>query len=183
VFNKSDGILPKAASGSQKANDSDFTFEFDYVMWGEVITVFNSPRNTFGIRRFSQGENELLLRMTCLSDGHPQEVYMLAKHPRRYVSHIVIQREGDSVYAIEEGRVIAVKRVGEGEVLWDDRMLFLGSRVVFPPQYCYLENFFACVGKAKYELEGMDVGDIITGSAFRAPMPALNSAPLYWSSD
>jgi hypothetical protein len=152
-------------------------------MWGEVITVFNSPRNTFGIRRFSQTENELLLRLTCLSDGRPQEVYILAKHPRRYVSHIVIQRRGDRVYALEEGRVIAVKRDVEGQVLWQDTTLFLGSRVVFPPQYCYLENFFASVGKAKYDLEGMDVGDTIPGSALRAPMPALNSDPLYWSSD
>ncbi|MBW1742200.1 MAG: glycosyltransferase family 39 protein [Deltaproteobacteria bacterium] len=180
VYNKSDGIVPNAAFGSQDTNTGDFTFEFDYVMWGDLIVVFDSPENTFGIRRLSQTENELLLRLTCFSEGRSEEIYLTAKHPRRYVSHVVVQKQGENVYAVEEGRLIAVEWVGQGEVSWQDRTLFLGSLVVFPPQYCYLENFFACVGKVKYDLEGMDVGDVIPGSALRAPMPALNSDPLYW---
>jgi hypothetical protein len=180
VYNKSDGIVPNTAFGSQQANTGDFTFEFDYVMWGDVITVFDSPQNTFGIRKFSQSENELLFRLTCFSEGRAEEIYVTAKHPRRYVSHVVVQRQGENIYAVEEGRLIAVELVGQGDVFWQDRTLFLGAQVVFPPQYCYLENFFACVGKAKYDLQGMDVGDTIPGSALRAPMPALNSDPLYW---
>jgi hypothetical protein len=183
VYNKSDGIVPNGAFGSQKANTKDFTLEFDYVMWGDLITVVNSPQNTFRIRRLSPAENELLLRLTYLREGRLQEIYVTAKHPRRYVSHVVVQKQGENVYAVEEGRLIAVKWVGQGEVLWQDRTLFLGARVVFPPQYCYLENFFACVGKTQYDLEGMGVGDVIPGSALRAPMPALNSDPLYWKFD
>jgi len=183
LYNESDGIVPNAAFGSQKANARDFTLEFDYMMWGDIITVVNSPQNTFRIRRLSPAENELLLRLTYVGEGSPQEIYVAAKHPRRYVSHVVVQKQGDHVYVVEEGRLIAVKPVGQGEVLWDDDMLFLGARVVFPPQYCYLENFFACVGKAKYDIEGMDVGDVIPGSALRAPIPALNSDPLYWRFD
>lgn len=183
VYNKSDGIVPNAAFGSQEANTGDFTLEFDYVMWGDLITVINSPHNTFRIRRLSSAENELLLRLTCLYEGRSQEIYVSAAHPRHYVSHVVVQKQGENVYAIEEGRLIAIKRVGQGEVLWQDKTIFLGSRVVFPPQYCYLENFFACVGKAKYDLEETDVGDIIPGSDLRAPMPALNSDPLYWRFD
>jgi hypothetical protein len=183
IYNESDGIVPNRAFGTQKTDNRDFTLEFDYVMWGDFITVINSPQNTFCIRQVSPTENELLLRMTLLGEGRRQEIYMMAKHPRRYVSHVVIQKQGGNIYAIEEGRVIAVKRVGEGEVLWKDETLFLGARVVFPPQYCYLENFFACVGKTKFDLEGAHVGDIIPGSALRAPMPALNSDPLYWRFD
>ena len=183
IYSASDGIVPNRAFGAKKADAGDFTLEFDYVMWGDFITVIHSPQNTFCIRQVSPAEDELLLRFTFLGDGRRQEIYMIAKHPRRYVSHVVVQKQGGNIYAIEEGRVIAVKRVGEGEVLWEDETLFLGSRVVFPPQSCYLENFFACVGKAKYDLEGADIGDIIPGSALRAPMPALNSDPLYWRFD
>ena len=183
MYNKSDGIVPNAAFGSQKANTQDFTLEFDYMMWGDLITVINSPQSTFRIRRLSPTENELLLRLTYLREGRPQEIYVTAKHPRHYVSHVVVQKQGENVYAVEEGRVIGVMRVGQGEVLWKDDVLFLGARVVFPPQYCYLENFFACVAKTKYDLEGMKVGDVIPGSALRSPMPALNSDPLYWSLD
>jgi hypothetical protein len=131
----------------------------------------------------SSAQNELLLRLTHLAEDGPQEIYVTAKHPWRRVSHVVVQKQGANIYAIEEGRLIAVKPVGEGEVFWKDEALFLGSRVVFPPQYCYLENFFACVGKARYDLGGMEVGDIISDSALRAPMPALNSDPRYWKSD
>jgi hypothetical protein len=183
VYNKTDGIVANTAFGSQQDHMGDFTFEFDYVMWGDVITVFDSPLNTFGIRQFSQSENEILLRLSCFSEGRPEEIYVTARHPRRYVSHIVVQRQGENVYAVEEGRLIAVEWIGQADVLWQDGTLFLGARVVFPPQYCYLENFFACVGKAKYDLQGTGVGDTIPGSAFRAPMPALNSDPLYWRFD
>jgi hypothetical protein len=183
VYNKRDGIVPNGAFGSQKAKTGDFTLEFDYVMWGDLMSVIDSPQNTFRIRRLSPAENELLLRLTYLGDGGPQEIYLTARHPRHYVSHVVVQKQGENIYAMEEGRLMAVKRIGEGEVLWEDKALFLGARVVFPPQYCYLENFFACVGKAKYDLEGMGVGDVIPASALRAPMPALNSDPRYWRSD
>jgi hypothetical protein len=181
VYERPDGIIANPAFASQKAIDTDFTIEFDYVMWGPLITVINSPENTLRIRQLSPAENELLLRLTHLFEGRPQEIYVTAKHPRHYVSHVVIQREGDRIYVVEEGRLIAVKLIGQGEVFWQDDMLFLGARVVFPPQYCYLENFFACVGKAKYDLEGMAVGDLAPDKGLRAPMPALNSDPLYWS--
>ena len=183
IYNASDGIVPNRAFGAQETHKRDFTLEFDYVIWGDFITVIHSPQNTFCIRQVSPAENELLLRFTLFGEGRRREIYMTAKHPRHYVSHVVIQKQGGNIYAIEEGRVIAVKRVGEGEILWKDETLFLGARVVFPPQYCYLENFFACVGKTKYDLEGAHVGDIIPGSALRAPVPALNSDPLYWRFD
>jgi hypothetical protein len=183
MYTEPDGIVPNPAFRPQKTNSANFTLEFDYVMWGQLITVINSPENTFRIRQLSAGENEILLRLTYRVGEDQRELYMAARHPRHYVSHVVIQQQNDTLYILEQGQLIAVRRVGQGEILWQDDMLFLGSRTVFPPQYCYLENFFACVGKAKYDLEGMGVGELVLGSSFRAPMPALNSDPLYWSTD
>ena len=135
------------------------------------------------IRQWSARENEILLRLTIHVRDEQREVYVTARHPRRYVSHVVIQQQNDTIYIAEEGKVIAAKRVGNGEILWRDETLFLGTGVVFPPQFCYLENFFACVGKAKYNMDGVEVGDLLPGASLRAPMPALNSDPLYWSTD
>jgi hypothetical protein len=181
VYDRADGISPSPRLESQEADSTDFTLEFDYVMWGRLITVIDSPENTFRIRQVSADENELLLRLTYRLGKNQRELYMSARHPRHYVSHVVIQKQNDTLYMVEEGRLIAVRRIGQGEIRWQDDMLFLGSRVVFPPQYCYLENFFACVGKAKYALEGVAVGDLAPDKGLRAPMPALNSDPLYWS--
>jgi hypothetical protein len=183
MYTEPDGIVPNPAFGLQKTNSANFTLEFDYVMWGQLITVINSPENTFRIRQLSAGENEILLRLTYRIGNEHREVYMTAQHPRRYVSHVVIQQQDDTLYIAEEGKMIAVKRVGDGEILWRDDTLFLGTGVVFPPQFCYLENFFACVGKAKYNMEGIEVGGLLPGASFRAPMPALNSDPLYWSTN
>jgi hypothetical protein len=181
TFTKADGIISNPAFRRQNADSTGFTIEFDYVMWGQLITVINSPENTLRIRQWSAGENEILLRLTYRLGEDQREFYITARHPRHYVSHIVIQQQNDTLYILEEGQLIAVKRVGEGEVLWRDDMLFLGTQTVFPPQYCYLENFFACVGKAKYDLKGKGMGDLVPGASFRAPMPALNSDPLYWN--
>jgi hypothetical protein len=183
TFTKADGIISNPAFRRDNADSTSFTIEFDYVMWGQLITVINSPENTIRIRQWSPGENEILLRLTYNVGEDQREFYINARHPRHYVSHIVIQQQNDILYILEEGQLIAVKRVGDGEVLWRDDMLFLGTQTVFPPQYCYLENFFACVGKAKYDLKGTSVGDLVRGASFRAPMPALNSDPLYWNTD
>ena len=180
VFTESQGIIPNPTFRRQKTNGDDFTLEFDYVMWGPFISVIDSPENTFRIRQLSAQENELLLRLTYQTGADRRECFVTARHPRHYVSHVVIQQQDNTLYAVEEGKVILVKPVGPGEVLWQDNVLFLGSRVVFPPQYCYLENFFACIGKARYDLQGMNVGDVISNPSLRAPMPALNSDPVYW---
>ena len=183
TFTMADGIISNPAFGLQRPDNRSFTLEFDYVMWGQLITVVNSPENTLRIRQWSAGENEILLRLTLHVEDEQREVYVTAQHPRRYVSHVVIQQQNDTLYIAEEGKMIAVKRVGDGEILWRDDTLFLGTGVVFPPQFCYLENFFACVGKAKYNMEGIEVGGLLPGASFRAPMPALNSDPLYWRTD
>ncbi len=183
TFTMADGIISNPAFGLQRPDNRSFTLEFDYVMWGQLVTVINSPENTLRIRQWSAGENEIVLRLTYRIGNEHREVYMTAQHPRRYVSHVVIQQQDDTLYIAEEGKMIAVKRVGDGEILWRDDTLFLGIGVVFPPQFCYLENFFACVGKAKYNMEGIEVGGILPGASFRAPMPALNSDPLYWSTE
>ncbi len=183
TFTKADGIISNPAFSRQNVDSTAFTIEFDYVMWSQLITVINSPENTLRIRQWSAEENEILLRLTYRLGEDQQEFYVTARHPRHYVSHIVIQQQHNTLYILEEGQLIAVMRVGDREVLWRDDMLFLGTRTVFPSQYCYLENFFACVGKAKYDLEGLDVGDLEPGGALRAPMPALNSDPIYWGTD
>jgi hypothetical protein len=181
IYTGPDGIVPNPAFKMDNADSTSFTIEFDYVMWGELITVIHSPENTIRIRQWSPGENEILLRLTYSVGEAQREIYMTARHPRHYVSHIVIQQQNGMLYIVEEGQVIAVKRVGEGEFLWRDDILFLGTHTVFPPQYCYLENFFACVGKAKYDLQGLGAGELAPGNALRAPMPALNSDPIYWN--
>lgn len=183
IFTMPDGIIPNPSFRAHGPENRNFTLEFDYVMWGQLITVLNSPENTLRIRQWSPGENEILLRLTYRVGNETREVYMTARHPRRYVSHVVIQQQNDTLYVLEEGRLVGVKKVGDGELLWRDETLFLGTGVVFPPQSCYLENFFACVGKAKYDLDGIQQGDLLSDAAFRAPMPALNSDPLYWSAD
>ncbi len=183
TFTMADGIISNPAFGLQRPENRSFTLEFAQVMWGQLVTVINSPENTLRIRQWSAGENEIVLRLTYRIGNEHREVYMTAQHPRRYVSHVVIQQQDDTLYIAEEGKVIAAKRVGNGEILWRDDTLFLGTGVVFPPQFCYLENFFACVGKAKYNMEGIEVGGLLPGASFRAPMPALNSDPLYWSTD
>jgi hypothetical protein len=183
VYRKLEGIVSNPAFKSKIVNKAEFTLEFDYVLWGGIMTVMNTPENTFRIRQLSPGENELLFRLTYHFGDGPREFFMSAQHPRHYVSHVVIQQQDDTLYVLEEGKVIAVREVGRGEIRWEDDTLFLGSRVVFPPQYCYLENFFACVGKAKYDLEGVGIGDLLPDAGLRAPMPALNSDPLYWSTN
>jgi hypothetical protein len=183
VYTKPDGIVQNPAFRLQETDQTGFTIEFDYVMWGQLVTVINSPENTLRIRQWSAGENQIVLRLTYRVGNEHREVYMTARHPRHYVSHVVIQQQNDTLYIAEEGKMIAVKRVGDGEILWRDDTLFLGTGVVFPPQFCYLENFFACVGKAKYNMEGIEVGGLMPGASFRAPMPALNSDPVYWSTN
>jgi hypothetical protein len=183
TFTMEDGIISNPAFGLKGPDTRSFTLEFDYVMWGQLITVVNSPENTMRIRQWSARENEILLRLTIHVRDEQREVYVTARHPRRYVSHVVIQQQNDTIYIAEEGKVIAAKRVGNGEILWRDETLFLGTGVVFPPQFCYLENFFACVGKAKYNMDGVEVGDLLPGASLRAPMPALNSDPIYWKTD
>ena len=179
IYSPTKGISLNPLYGRTDIDDKDFTLEFDLELLHKdsEIRILDNKNNLLRIvggggepfvvfgGRWKTGDNILNLSF---------KIPFVYKFP----THIVIQRELDTLYAFQDGELIFKKNMGNAILEFKDKDLFLGTVPYFPPQGCYFENFSVWVGKNKYRLSFTD--KYLSDKRFKVPVPYLDSNLSYY---
>lgn len=173
IYNPEKGIFLNPLYGKSYIDDKDFTLEFDLELLHKTSEVrILGSKST--VLRVVGGEEPFIIfggRWKTRDDifNFSFKIPFIYKFP----THIVIQKELDTLYAIQDGKLIFEKNIGSSTLEFEDRELFLGTVPYFPPQGCYFENFSVWVGKSKYKLSS--AGKYFSDKRLKVPVPYLES--------